>query len=196
MSLMIAIKKEKENQRMKKNIIFAGLTIVILSGCVYKNVNTFEKYCDHIHQRNETQAYGWEEEAIKEDFVNFYNQILLSSIADIQFGEASPQDSIIRLLYEKELIGVTQNGDELHIRNKFLISDSDSILLEMEIPVEETFTGFIKKFEYLLKNRFELQGEMPEVQRCLFAAVGAFYKKIVIHGNSEDGKVEIINEGF
>ena len=172
------------------------ILIITFTGCVHKTIDTFEKYCDHIYDRNETQAFTWKEEAIKSDVVNFYNQILLSSIAEINLGGVSTQDSTVQLLYEKELIGVTQNGDELHIRNNFLISDSSPVLLKYDVALEETFSGFTETFQYLIDNRFELRSEKPEVQGCLIRAIGAFYKKIVIHGNSEDGEFIIINEDF
>ena len=169
--------------------------VIFLNGCFYKNIDTFDEYCDHVHERNQTQQVTkFDKDLVKQDFVNMYNQVILFSIAKSELGATSPQDSVVQLLYEKGLIGVTQDGDILHIRNNFLLSESDPALSMMEVPPEKTFEGFTKNFEYILQNRFEL--ELSDTQYCLFALIGAFYEKIIIYGNSKDGYVEINNELF
>jgi len=179
---------------MKKLLLLT--LVLIINGCVYKKVDTFEKYCDHINNRNETQAYSWEKDKIKEDFVKYYNNLVLSNIADYNLAGATVSDSAVQWLYENDFIGVKQNGDDLIIMNNFLISENDPIIKEMKVPLEDTFIGFTEKFRSIFINRFKHREETPEAQRCIFAAIGAFYKRIIIQGSTKEEKVEIINEDF
>jgi hypothetical protein len=172
-----------------------AILLLFVCGCVYKNVDTFEKYCDHINHRNETQAYGWDKEKIKDDFVKYYNQVVLSYIADYNLAGAKYNDSAVQFLYRSDLAGVKQKGDELIIMNCFLYNDDDPIIKEFKVPEDDTFKGFTERFKYLLYNRIKKENELTEPQRCIFAAIGAFYKKIIITG-AKDDRMEIINEDF
>jgi len=177
-----------------KELCFLALIMLTINSCIYQNINSFDKYCNHISgDDNWALTTNFDKEAIKADFVDWYNYILLSDIGRNQLDGASAEDSVVQYLYKHNLIGVTQNEDTLFIRNDFLISESDSILQIFNVPKLHTFNGFTDKFEYYLKNQYDLRNEMIESQSCMYRLMGTLYERIVIIGSEADRYV-IINE--
>jgi hypothetical protein len=149
------------------------------------------KYCDYIQDRPETLILGWDDEKIKQDFVSFYNNIVLSDIGRTFLDGSSPEDSVVQFLYKNDLIGVTEKGDELYIKNNFLYNDDDTILTVFNVPKEHTFKGYVEKMDSLIRNVNKEQ--MNEIQYGIFSAMNSFYKKIIIQGENSN-RYEIIIE--
>lgn len=174
---------------MKKYILLVLLLPTFIS-C--RKIDTFEKYCDYIQDRPETLILTWKDDEIKQDFVSYYNKIVLSDIGRTFLNGALPEDSVVQFLYEHDMIGVKQRGNELYIRNNFLYDKNDSILLFFDVPSEHTFDGFTNTLDSLIKN--PNRENMNSVQYGIFAVMRSFYKKIIIQGDINNYKEIIITQ--
>lgn len=171
---------------------FIPLILLLLTFSSCRRIDTFEKYCDYIQDLPETLILTWKDDEIKQDFVSYYNKIVLSDIGRTFLNGALPEDSVVQFLYEHDMIGVKQKGNELYIRNSFLYNKNDSILLFFDVPSEHTFEGFTNKLDSLIKN--PNRDKMDIVQYGIFTAMRSFYKKIIIQGDINSHKEIIITQ--
>jgi len=178
-----------KSQTMIKYLFF----VLLLSMCGCRNIDSFEKYCDYLQDKPETMNLGFYKDKIKEDFVSFYNQIILAEVSR-NFLNTTPEDSVVQFLYKNELIGVRQKGDDLYISNLFLYSESDSITQHFNVPSQLTFKGFTYRFQELIAKSKGGQDEMSEVQYGMFTLMRLFYKRIIIQGSAENGPFIIVND--
>lgn len=173
--------------------VFFLFFLIAIKNHIYLNVDTFDKYCNYIeHSDDFTLIVNFQEEKIKEDFVLFYNKVLIANIARDYLGGVSPNDSIVAHLYKEGMIGVFQKGNNLYIKHPFLLMEKDSIR-GLKVPNDATLDGFKSKFEYLLKSRFDTHEKMDNIQKGIFCAVGAFYEQVVIQGDFKGDVIRTID---
>jgi len=173
-----------------KNVVLLTLWLLTFSSC--RKIDSFMKYCDYIQNTPETLILNWKDEEIKQDFVSYYNNIVLTDIGRMFLDGALPQDSVVQFLYKNDLIGVKEKGDELYIRNNFLFNENDTTLLGLNLPKEYTFEGFTDKLDSLIRNTNK--EEMNAIQYGIFTAMKSFYKKVIIQGDGKNYKEIIVKQ--
>jgi hypothetical protein len=169
---------------MKKTIHVTILIIATGLFSCYRNVDTFGEYCEYLENTSSRSIISFNNDAIRDDFVEEYNRIFVADIGRTYFDGLEATDSLLILLQEKELIGVTQHNGDLHLRNAFFYEQEE--WMEFKIPKENTFIGFTNRLKELLES-YELEG----AQRCIFGAMRSKFDSIVIHGKDDSEIIEI-----
>jgi hypothetical protein len=108
------------------------------------------------------------------DFTRWYDSVTVESIANDFLGGAVRSDSVVRELERLRMIGVWRDGTHLHVTNSLLYSETDSV------PAKFTFDGLVADYRRYL----DLQDKptMPDLQKCLFSAINAYFEDLTVHG--------------
>jgi hypothetical protein len=108
--------------------------------------------------------------------------MILNDIGQVFLNGATAEDSIVKQLFRDDLIGVTQAGNELYIRNSFLICETDTMVQDQSVPIEHTFQGFAKKIKAQVEERnSKTFHELGKIQYGISQVMG-YYDKIIVVG--------------
>ena len=136
-------------------------------------VSTFAGHCEAVLNDSDF-AQSLNPEGVRDDFVTWYDSVVVAATAYDYLGDASPDGVVMLELQRLQMVGVWREERELHYANSLLMQPGDGI------PETFTFDGLAAAFEAYT----EVQSPLVEsdLQRCLFSALNTYFEGITTHG--------------
>lgn len=166
------------------------IILLILKGCSKHEVDTWPEWCEQIAGVNLEKKYNkgfifsvsFNKEAIRKDFIEQYNLLVLSNVGSKYMGGAEPNSNVMKELSRLQMVGVWSEGDKLHIANVLLFKDK-------RLGLDE-FPEFVKNYKFYL-NLNDNRNKLDDYQYCLFGTINSLFESVVLHGPEKSDQVEI-----
>lgn len=147
---------------------------LLLSGCRFHRVDTWEEWCIQLEGRTPRDAIvSFDQEAIRSDFVTRLNSMLVAGIADKYLAGADPEETVVRELVRLQMIGAWADGTTLHIANSMMYVEPDLGLDEWETTIGE--------WTHLLAPT-TLRSSLSPEKGCRAGTVNGVFDSLVLHG--------------
>ena len=177
---------------MKLRMHAVGVAAVLtFSGCSGEVVpiTTFQGFCDAVHSPPDPNAFSskarsFAPDSIRASFVYWYDSLLVDEIAYSSLGGAEPNGRVLRELRRLRMVGVWNDGPQLHVANSFWAADSDVLA--------DSYDSVVAEYRRLLS--LDPKPQLNTTQECLFGAINAFFSSLTIHGS--DRRVIVIHTAY
>jgi len=166
---------------LKLSLVIVGLVVLafVASRFYHFNytVNTWDDWCSQILEEDlYAFAIRFDDAAIRADFVQKYNDFIVEKIADKYLGGAKLTDKVVQEMARLKMIGVWNEGDNLYLKNGFLIIDN-------ELGIDE-FSEWENQFRKYLDIRQNRQN-MDDFQYCIYGTINTHFKNFILIGPND-----------
>lgn len=167
------------------------VSILIFQGCSHHEVDTWEEWCEQISGVDLEKKYNkWglffsvrhNADAIRRDFTEKDNLIVLTDIGSKYLGGARPDSKVMQEIARLKMVGVWSEGNTLHIANSLLIKDNKMGISE--------FPEFVEKYRFYLNLKAN-RNSLDDFQYCLFGTINSVFDTVVLHGPDKFDQVAI-----
>jgi len=177
--------KQRKSEIVKvKNIkilvIIGFLVYLVLICCrLSHTVDTWEGWCsqllgEDLYEKYNTFVIGFDDAAIRDDFVQEYNQLIVDRITELYLGGKKPKDDIVvNELVRLKMIGVWNEGNDLYLANCLLIIDN-----ELGIDEFEVWANNFREFLDIKRNRDKLDN----FQYCIYGTINTHFENFIFIG--------------
>lgn len=175
--------------KFKKSIGIAAVVVGFLIIRIYPfsyTVNTWDGWCSQIlgedlYQKYNTLGIDFDDNGIRADFVQNYNNFIAERIAEQHLDGAKLDDPVVQELMRLKMVGVYNEGNDLYLSNSLLIVNEDLGINEFE------------KWENNFRNYLDIEQnrqEMDDFQYCIYGTINTHFKNFILKG--PDNKSVII----
>ncbi len=166
-------------------VIVVGFFIIRTYHFSY-TVNTWDGWCsqmlgEDLYEKYNTFAISFDDNGIRADFVQKYNDFISERIAEQYLAGAKLDDPVVQELMRLKMIGVYNEGDDLYLSNSLLIIDE-----ELGINDFEEWESNFRHYLDIEQNRQELD----DFQYCIYGTINTHFKNFILKG-PEDKSVTI-----
>ena len=162
-------------------ILIFLFSIILSSGCknrVSYNVTTWEEWCSQLLGEDLNKKYNspgvtFDGDAIREDFVKQYNELIIKLIANRYLSGASQDDEVVKDMVRLKLIGVWREGDNIILRNE--------LLSEGYVQGIDEFEEWKLRFRDSI-NSAKNNEKMDDIQYCIFGTMNTHFANFILKG--------------
>lgn len=170
-------------KRIIKSVLILILIIfaIVIASRFYNfsyTVNTWDGWCsqllgEDLYDKYNTFSISFDHEAIRDDFVKRYDELVIQNIAYRYLGGASSDDPTVKEIKRLKMIGVWSEGNDLYLRNDLLIIDE-------ELGIDD-FVEWEKKFRKSIEAAQKYE-DMEDIPYCIFGTMNTHFAKFILIG--------------
>jgi len=167
-------------KNIKILVIIGFLAHLALISCrLSYTVDSWEGWCsqllgEDLYEKYNTFAISFNHMAIRDDFIQKYNQFIVEGISERYLGgKKSKDDIVVNELVRLKMIGVWREGNKLILKNSLLIVDK-----ELGIDEFEEWANNFKEFLDINRNRDKLDN----FQYCIYGTINTHFENFILVG--------------
>lgn len=169
----------KRMRNIKILIVLGFLVFLFLNNCrTSYTVDSWEGWCSQIQgedlfEKYNTFSIGFNDTAIREDFIQRFNQIIIEGIEKRYLGGKKSQDDIVvNELVRLKMIGAWREGNNLIVKNSLLIIDQ-------ELGIDD-FEEWANNFREWLD--VENRDKLNSIQFCIYGTINTHFETLILIG--------------
>ncbi len=127
-------------------------------------VDTWDGWCSKIlgedlYEKYNTFGIGFDDNGIRADFVQKYNDFISEKIDEQYLDGAKLDDPVVQELMRLKMIGVYNEGNDLHLSNSLLVVDE-------ELGIDD-FQEWENNFRHYLDDIEQNRQDLDDFQYCI-----------------------------
>ena len=149
-------------------------------GCTHHEVNSWERWCEQItgvdletryNRRGGFFAVSFDADAIRDDFVDKFSQVIVTQAASQYLGGVEPENQVVQELVRLKMLGVWRLQTHLHWANSL---DEYALFLN---SVESALANYRER---LFDG--ERSSDLPFASRCFWGTLDGVFSGMTLHG--------------